>query len=281
MLQTRNAKRPAQAAVRFAVDAVGGGPARPRGGDLRRSTPPALDALLHPTFDPARRLRGRRERRRRLARRGQGRDRAERAPTPSAAAEEGREVILVRSFTEADDVAGFHAAQRDPHERGRQGEPRRARRARHGPPGGHRRERRRGRRGRGRGAHRRARAARGRSDRDRRQPRADHARGRAAGRAAGLRAVPDGARVVRRAAHARRARQRRHARRRREGDRARRRRRRPVPHRAHVPGRAPAADGGRDHGRGRGGARRGDRAAAARCRSPTSSRSCARSTGGR
>src|SRR5918996_4736928 len=50
MLQTRNAKRPAQAAVRFAVDAV-------------------------------------------------------------AASEDGRDVILVRPFTEADDVAGFHAAK--------------------------------------------------------------------------------------------------------------------------------------------------------------------------
>ncbi len=67
----------------------------------------------------------------------------------------------------------------------------------------------------------------------------------------GLRAVPDGARLVRRAAHARRARQRRHARGRRQGDRARRRGHRPVPHRAHVPRRAPAADGGDDHGRGR------------------------------
>ena len=51
MLQTRNAKRPAQAAVRFAVDAVDRGPADARGGASRRSTPRALDALLHPTFD--------------------------------------------------------------------------------------------------------------------------------------------------------------------------------------------------------------------------------------
>src|SRR5205085_12668030 len=50
MLQTRNAKRPAQAAVRFAVDAV-------REGLLAREPAlvtvdaDALDALLHPTFD--------------------------------------------------------------------------------------------------------------------------------------------------------------------------------------------------------------------------------------
>ena len=39
----------------------------------------------------------------------------------------------MRPFTEADDVAGFHAAQRDPHLRGRQGLARRAGRARDGP----------------------------------------------------------------------------------------------------------------------------------------------------
>ena len=52
MLQTRNAKRPAQAAVRFAVDAVAEGLLDTRAGASRRSTPTALDALLHPTFDP-------------------------------------------------------------------------------------------------------------------------------------------------------------------------------------------------------------------------------------
>ena len=35
-------------------------------------------------------------------------------PTRSPAAADGRDVILVRPFTEADDVAGFHAAQGDP-----------------------------------------------------------------------------------------------------------------------------------------------------------------------
>src|SRR5919198_335686 len=51
MLQTRNAKRPAQAAVRFAVDAV-----RERLLSKREAMatidPEGLDALLHPTFDP-------------------------------------------------------------------------------------------------------------------------------------------------------------------------------------------------------------------------------------
>ena len=51
MLQTRNAKRPAQAAVRFAVDAVDEGLLDHARRRSRRSTPTRLDALLHPTFD--------------------------------------------------------------------------------------------------------------------------------------------------------------------------------------------------------------------------------------
>ena len=50
MLQTRNAKRPAQAAVRFAVDAVDEG-LLTREQALRTIDAGALDALLHPTFD--------------------------------------------------------------------------------------------------------------------------------------------------------------------------------------------------------------------------------------
>ncbi len=57
MLQTRNAKRPAQAAVRFAVDAVAEG-LLDREAAIATIDPSALDALLHPTFDPERRLRG-------------------------------------------------------------------------------------------------------------------------------------------------------------------------------------------------------------------------------
>ena len=53
MLQTRNAKRPAQAAVRFAVDAVDEG-LLTREEALETIDPSSLDALLHPTFDPKR-----------------------------------------------------------------------------------------------------------------------------------------------------------------------------------------------------------------------------------
>ncbi len=109
MLQTRNAKRPAQAAVRFAVDAVRE-TLLTREEALQTIDPASLDALLHPTFD-----------------RGAGYNVLARgvaaspgaaagsivfsAPDAVAAAAEGKDVILVRPFTEADDVAGFHAAK--------------------------------------------------------------------------------------------------------------------------------------------------------------------------
>ena len=109
MLQTRNAKRPAQAAVRFAVDAVGEG-LLTREEALATIDANALDALLHPTF-------GRNADYTVLARgvnaspgaaKGAIVFSAERAVE---AAEEGRAVVLMRPFTEADDVAGFWAAR--------------------------------------------------------------------------------------------------------------------------------------------------------------------------
>jgi pyruvate, orthophosphate dikinase len=109
MLQTRNAKRPAQAAVRFAVDAVDEG-LLTREEALRTIDAYSLDALLHPTFD-----------------RSDGYEVLAQgvAASPGAAAgaivfnaadavsqaQAGHDVILVRPFTEADDVAGFHAAK--------------------------------------------------------------------------------------------------------------------------------------------------------------------------
>jgi pyruvate,orthophosphate dikinase len=109
MLQTRNAKRPAQAAVRFACDAVDEG-LLTRAEAISTIDAGALDALLHPTFDPAAGFT--------VVARGV-------AASPGAAkgaivftAEEavdaaaaGTDVILVRPFTEAEDVAGFHAAK--------------------------------------------------------------------------------------------------------------------------------------------------------------------------
>jgi pyruvate,orthophosphate dikinase len=109
MLQTRNAKRPAQAAIRFAVDAVDEG-LLTKAQALTAVDASSLDALLHPTFD-----------------RGEGYEVLANgvAASPGAAAgavvfsaseaveaaANGRDVILVRPFTQADDVAGFHAAK--------------------------------------------------------------------------------------------------------------------------------------------------------------------------
>jgi pyruvate, orthophosphate dikinase len=109
MLQTRNAKRPAAAAVRFAVDAAAEG-LLSREDALMTIDAAGLDALLHPTFAPDAEFDV-------LA---QGV-----AASPGAAkgrivftaeeavewAERGHAVILVRPFTEADDVHGFFAAE--------------------------------------------------------------------------------------------------------------------------------------------------------------------------
>jgi pyruvate,orthophosphate dikinase len=109
MLQTRNAKRPAQAAVRFAVDAVAEG-LLDREAAIATIDPSTLDALLHPTFDPAADYE--------IVATGVGASpgaaKGEVVLSAAAAvqaAADGREAILVRSFTEADDVAGFHAAR--------------------------------------------------------------------------------------------------------------------------------------------------------------------------
>jgi pyruvate, orthophosphate dikinase len=108
MLQTRIAKRPAQAAVRFAVDAVEEG-LLSKEEALATIDAGSLDALLHPTFA--------RDADFEVLARGvaasPGAAKGEivfTADDAIAAGEEGRGVILVRPFTEADDVGGFHAA---------------------------------------------------------------------------------------------------------------------------------------------------------------------------
>ena len=109
MLQTRNAKRPAQAAVRFAVDAVSED-LLTRAEALSTIDPASLDALLHPTFDPEAEFEV-------LAtgvNASPGAAKGEVVFTAAdavAAAKEGRDVILVRPFTDAGDVAGFNAAR--------------------------------------------------------------------------------------------------------------------------------------------------------------------------
>jgi pyruvate, orthophosphate dikinase len=109
MLQTRNAKRPAQAAVRFACDAVEEG-LLSKEEALSTIDPGSLDALLHPTFDPKADFEV-------LASgvsASPGAAKGEVVFTAQEAVQaeqDGRDVILVRPFTEADDVAGFHAAK--------------------------------------------------------------------------------------------------------------------------------------------------------------------------
>jgi pyruvate, orthophosphate dikinase len=109
MLQTRNAKRPAQAAVRFATDAVEEG-LLTREEALRTIDAAGIDTLLHPVFDPSAEFN--------VIAKGvnasPGAAKGEIVFTAQEAVEAqqaGRNVILVRPFTEADDVAGFHAAR--------------------------------------------------------------------------------------------------------------------------------------------------------------------------
>ncbi len=109
ILQTRSAKRHARAAVRFAADAV-------REGMLDRERallgvdPASLGALMHPTFDPAAEIDV-------LTRGVAASPGAAKgaivlsAPEAERRAAEGQDLILVRSFTSADDVGGFHAAR--------------------------------------------------------------------------------------------------------------------------------------------------------------------------
>src|SRR3954454_2098324 len=106
MLQTRNAKRPAQAAVRFARDAVDEG-LLDREQALTTIDADMLTALLHPTFDPGADFTV-------LARgvaASPGAASGAIVFTADGAVAATDDVILVRPFTEADDVAGFHAAK--------------------------------------------------------------------------------------------------------------------------------------------------------------------------
>jgi pyruvate, orthophosphate dikinase len=109
MLQTRNAKRPAQAAVRFAVDAVEE-KLLTKEEALRTIDARAIDTLLHPVFDPSAdyKVMARGVNASPGAAKGEIVFTADEAVQAQAA---GRSVILVRPFTEADDVAGFHAAK--------------------------------------------------------------------------------------------------------------------------------------------------------------------------
>src|SRR4051794_40971221 len=109
MLQTRNAKRPAQAAVRFARDAVDEG-LLSKDGALMTVDADMLTALLVETFDPkadyeviAKGVAA--------APGGAKGEVVFSAQEAVEAAQSGKAVVLVRPDTNANDVAGFHAAK--------------------------------------------------------------------------------------------------------------------------------------------------------------------------
>ncbi len=109
ILQTRGAKRHAKAAVRFASDAVREG-LLSREHALRTIPPSSLTALLHPAFAPGAQY----EELTRGLPASPGAATGTIALTARSAqnlADEGEDTILVRLFTSADDVAGFHAAR--------------------------------------------------------------------------------------------------------------------------------------------------------------------------
>jgi pyruvate, orthophosphate dikinase len=109
ILQTRNAKRPPQAALRFAVDAVDEGLLE-KGEAIATINADRLESLLHPSLDPQAQFSV-------LARGvgaspgGAGGKIVFTAADAVAAGAAGEDVILVRPFTEAEDVAGFDAAR--------------------------------------------------------------------------------------------------------------------------------------------------------------------------
>ena len=179
MLQTRSAKRPAQAAVRFAVDAVRKACSTPAEA-METIDAGALDALLHPTFDPAvdyeviargvaaspGRGQGRHRVHRRGGRRG-GRGGPRRRPGPAVHRGRRRRRLPRR--------------EGHPDLRGRQGLACGAGGPGHGPAGRHGRRRGPGGPPRPRGPHRRSHPARRRPDLHRRRHGGDHPRRRPAG----------------------------------------------------------------------------------------------------
>ena len=110
MLQTRNGKRTAQAAVKIAVDMVKEKLIDEKTAILRVD-PASLDQLLHPTFDP------KAERRRASPRACPPRparpSASSRSPPrkPRSASHAGEKIILVRRETEPADIGGMHVSE--------------------------------------------------------------------------------------------------------------------------------------------------------------------------
>ena len=131
MLQPRNGKRTARAALRIAVDLAAEGVIT-REEAILRVDPASLDQLLHPTIDPAAE--------RDLIATGlpasPGAATGRIVFTAEAAVREaaaGEAVILVREETSPEDIRGMDAARGDPYRPRRHDQPCRRGRQRHGP----------------------------------------------------------------------------------------------------------------------------------------------------
>jgi pyruvate,orthophosphate dikinase len=116
MLQTRNGKRTANAAVKVAVDMVNEGLIS-REEALMRVTPKQVDALLHPQFDEENKKEARKSGRffgsgvNASPGAAVGRIYFDADTAEQKAKEEGQAVIMVRPFTKPDDVHGMLAAK--------------------------------------------------------------------------------------------------------------------------------------------------------------------------
>ncbi len=116
MLQTRNGKRTAKAAVKIAVDMVHEGLITKEEA-VMRITPEQVDTLLHPQFDPAEVEKARKEGR--VVAKGVnaspgaavGKVYFDADTAEKMAKEHGEKVIMVRPFTKPDDVHGMIASQ--------------------------------------------------------------------------------------------------------------------------------------------------------------------------
>ncbi len=116
MLQTRDGKRTAKAAVKIAVDMANEGLIT-REEAVLRVTPEQVDTLLHPQFDPAEQEKAREDGR--LLATGVnaspgaavGRVYFDADTAERMAKEDGQDVIMVRPFTKPDDVHGMLAAR--------------------------------------------------------------------------------------------------------------------------------------------------------------------------
>ena len=110
MLQTRNGKRTARAALQVAVEMANEGLIS-REDAITRVEPGALDQLLHPTIDPKREAQAARDRPAGLARRGERRDRVLRRRGARRCVRRAARSILVRVETSPEDIHGMHAAE--------------------------------------------------------------------------------------------------------------------------------------------------------------------------